>query len=203
MSEGFIIWYGKLLIIVLTKRWPVIAIKIDVIIHEDNSITVIDNGRGIPVGENAKLKKSTLEVVMTVLHAGVNLAAKAIKYLVVCMVLVSPLLMPCPSKLIVKVKRDGHIYQQEYRRGAPQYDMKIIGDTDGNGNNRFTSSRTLKFLRKQLNMNMKFFNRRIRELAFLNKGLKLHLTDERTGMIEYVHVRRRNYRVRRILESEP
>lgn len=59
--------------------------KIQVIVHEDNSITVIDNGRGIPVGENTKLKKSTLEVVMTVLHAGANSAAADIKYRAACM----------------------------------------------------------------------------------------------------------------------
>ena len=63
------------------KRWPGYCTKIDVIVHEDNSITVIDNGRGIPVGENAKLKRSTLEVVMTVLHAGGKFGGEtAIKY---------------------------------------------------------------------------------------------------------------------------
>lgn len=70
--------------------------KIDVIIHRDNSITVIDNGRGIPVGENTKLKKSTLEVVLTVLHAAVSSAGKAIKFPGDCMGLVYRLLMRFP-----------------------------------------------------------------------------------------------------------
>ena len=69
-AKDFTISYGKLSIIVSMKHLAGYCTKIDVIVHEDNSVTVIDNGRGIPVGENAKLKRSTLEVVMTVLHAG-------------------------------------------------------------------------------------------------------------------------------------
>lgn len=154
--------------------------KIQVIVHEDNSITVIDNGRGIPVGENAKLKKSTLEVVMTVLHAGGKFGGEGYKVSGGLHGVGVSVVNALSEHVTVTVKLHGNVYQQEYRRGAPQYDVKIIGESDETGTTVkfkpdpeiFTDTTVYEYETLQS---------RIRELAFLNKGLEIELTDERTG----------------------
>lgn len=169
--------------------------RIQVIIHEDNGITVIDNGRGIPVGENEKLKKSTLEVVMTVLHAGGKFGGGGYKVSGGLHGVGISVVNALSEKVVVNVKRDGHIYQQEYRRGAPQYEIKVVGDTDETGTTTtfhpdpeiFTETKVFEYATLLT---------RIRELAFLNKGIELSLHDERTdvtnvfkyegGIVEYV-----------------
>ncbi|CAI6064746.1 DNA gyrase subunit B [Cohnella sp. JJ-181] len=155
--------------------------RVDVIIHEDNSVTVIDNGRGIPVGENAKLKKSTLEVVMTVLHAGGKFGGEGYKVSGGLHGVGISVVNALSEWVSVTVKRDGKIHQQEYRRGAPQYDIKIIGETEDTGTQTrfkpdpeiFTETTVFEY---------DVLVGRIRELAFLNKGIQLTLTDERTSM---------------------
>jgi DNA gyrase subunit B len=155
--------------------------RIDVIIQEDNSITVIDNGRGIPVGENAKLKKSTLEVVMTVLHAGGKFGGEGYKVSGGLHGVGISVVNALSEQVIVTVKRDGHIYQQEYRRGAPQYDLKIIGETDETGTQtRFKPDPEI-FTETTI-FDYDTLVGRIRELAFLNKGIEINITDERTEM---------------------
>lgn len=157
---------------------------IEIIVHEDNSVTVIDNGRGIPVGENAKLKKSTLEVVMTVLHAGGKFGGGGYKVSGGLHGVGVSVVNALSSKVVVQVKRDGHIYQQEYHRGVPQYDIKVIGDSDEHGTTVtflpdpeiFTETTVYEYTTLLT---------RIRELAFLNKGIALTLTDERTGASDY------------------
>ncbi|MGO4110294.1 DNA topoisomerase (ATP-hydrolyzing) subunit B [Paenibacillus sp. YAF4_2] len=154
--------------------------KIQVIVHEDNSITVIDNGRGIPVGENAKLKKSTLEVVMTVLHAGGKFGGEGYKVSGGLHGVGVSVVNALSEHVTVTVKLHGNVYQQEYRRGAPQYDVKIIGESDETGTTVrfkpdpeiFTDTTVYEYETLQS---------RIRELAFLNKGLEIELMDERTG----------------------
>ncbi|MDG0811013.1 DNA topoisomerase (ATP-hydrolyzing) subunit B [Cohnella rhizosphaerae] len=155
--------------------------RVDVIIHEDNSVTVIDNGRGIPVGENVKLKKSTLEVVMTVLHAGGKFGGEGYKVSGGLHGVGISVVNALSEWVSVTVKRDGKIHQQEYRRGAPQYDIKIIGETEDTGTQTrfkpdpeiFTETTVFEY---------DVLVGRIRELAFLNKGIHLTLTDERSGM---------------------
>lgn len=155
--------------------------RIDVIVHEDNSVTVIDNGRGIPVGENTKLKKSTLEVVMTVLHAGGKFGGEGYKVSGGLHGVGVSVVNALSEQVIVTIKRDGHIYQQEYRCGAPQYDVKVIGDSEETGTqtrfkpdpNIFTETTVFDY---------DTLVGRIRELAFLNKGIEINITDERTGM---------------------
>jgi DNA gyrase subunit B len=155
--------------------------RIDVIIQEDNGITVIDNGRGIPVGENAKLKKSTLEVVMTVLHAGGKFGGEGYKVSGGLHGVGISVVNALSEHVIVTVKRDGRIYQQEYRRGAPQYDLKIIGETEETGTQtRFKPDPEI-FTETTI-FHYDILVGRIRELAFLNKGIEINLTDERTGM---------------------
>ncbi|WP_239615394.1 DNA topoisomerase (ATP-hydrolyzing) subunit B [Cohnella mopanensis] len=160
--------------------------RIDIIIHEDNSITVIDNGRGIPVGLNTKLQKSTLEVVMTVLHAGGKFGGEGYKVSGGLHGVGVSVVNALSEQVIVTIKRDGHIHQQEYRRGAPQYDIKIIGDTEETGTQTrfkpdpeiFTETTVYEY---------DVLVGRIRELAFLNKGIQINLKDERTGMSDSFH----------------
>ncbi|MEK0315180.1 DNA topoisomerase (ATP-hydrolyzing) subunit B [Cohnella sp. 56] len=155
--------------------------RVDVIIHEDNSVTVIDNGRGIPVGENVKLKKSTLEVVMTVLHAGGKFGGEGYKVSGGLHGVGISVVNALSEWVSVTVKRDGKIHQQEYRRGAPQYDLKVVGETEDTGTQTrfkpdpeiFTETTVFEY---------DVLVGRIRELAFLNKGIHLTLTDERSGM---------------------
>ncbi|GIP29209.1 DNA gyrase subunit B [Paenibacillus sp. J23TS9] len=157
---------------------------IEVIVHKDNSITVIDNGRGIPVGENAKLKKSTLEVVMTVLHAGGKFGGGGYKVSGGLHGVGVSVVNALSSKVVVQVRRDGHVYQQEYHRGAPQYDIKIVGDSDDHGTT-VTFLPDPEIFTETTEYDYNTLLTRIRELAFLNKGIALTLTDERTGASNY------------------
>lgn len=156
---------------------------IQVIIHQDNSITVIDNGRGIPVGEHPKLKKSTLEVVMTVLHAGGKFGGEGYKVSGGLHGVGISVVNALSESVLVHVKRDGHIYEQEYRRGAPLYDIRIIGDTDETGTET-TFKPDAEIFTETTVYDYDTLVDRIRELAFLNKGIKISLTDERTGVSE-------------------
>ncbi|WP_028543625.1 DNA topoisomerase (ATP-hydrolyzing) subunit B [Paenibacillus taiwanensis] len=154
--------------------------RIEVIVHEDNSVSVIDNGRGIPVGEHAKMKRSTVEVVMTVLHAGGKFGGEGYKVSGGLHGVGVSVVNALSELLIVTVKRDGHSYQQEYRRGAPQYDLKVIGDTDETGT-IVTFKPDHEVFTETVIFEYDTLTSRIRELAFLNKGIELVLTDERPG----------------------
>lgn len=153
--------------------------KIDVIIHKDNSITVIDNGRGIPVGEHPKLKKPTLEVVLTVLHAGGKFGGEGYKVSGGLHGVGVSVVNALSESLIATVKRDGHIYQQEFRRGVPQYELKVIGDTEEYGT-EITFKPDAEIFTETTVYEYEVLQSRIRELAFLNKGLEITLKDERT-----------------------
>lgn len=151
--------------------------SIVVYINEDNSITVIDNGRGIPTAMHTKEKKSALEVVMTVLHAGGKFDKDTYKVSgglhgvgVSCVNALS-------QHLSVKVRREGKIFQQEYNIGKPLYDVKVIGESTENGTEvTFTPDKTI-FDYSEYNFDT--ISARMRELAFLNKGITITLTDKR------------------------
>jgi DNA gyrase subunit B len=155
--------------------------KIIVTVHNDNSITVIDNGRGIPVGENAKLKKSTVEVVLTVLHAGGKFGGDDSGYKVsgglhgVGISVVNAL----SKHVTVTVKREGKIHRQEYRRGVPQYDLQVIGETEENGTT-VTFEPDPEIFTETTEYDYDILQSRLRELAFLNAGIEIVLRDERT-----------------------
>ena len=150
---------------------------IDVFINEDNSITVTDNGRGIPTGMHEKEGKSALEVVMTVLHAGGKFDKGSYKVSgglhgvgVSCVNALS-------SDLRVEVHREGNIFEQEYKIGIPQYDVREIGTTDKTGTFvTFTPDNTI-FIDTVYHFDI--LAARLRELAFLNKGIHLSITDKR------------------------
>lgn len=174
---------------------------IQVIVHKDNSVTVIDNGRGIPVGENTKLKKSTLEVVLTVLHAGGKFGGEGYKVSGGLHGVGVSVVNALSEQLIAKVKRDGHIHLQEFRRGAPQHDLKIVGDTDETGTT-ITFKPDPEIFTETTEYDYDVLQSRIRELAFLNKGIEIQLIDERNdvsntykydgGIISFVEYLNRN-----------
>lgn len=150
---------------------------IEVTINEDNSITVEDNGRGIPVDEHEKLHKSALEVVMTVLHAGGKFDKGSYKVSgglhgvgVSCVNALS-------THMMSQVFRGGKIYQQEYEKGKPLYPVKVIGETEKRGTRQqFWPDPTI-FTTTIYKWDI--IASRMRELAFLNAGIKITLTDLR------------------------
>lgn len=151
--------------------------EISVVIHEGNSITVKDNGRGIPTGMHTKLQKSALEVVMTVLHAGGKFDKDTYK--------VSGGLhgvgVSCVNALSIHLKaevhRDGDIVVQEYKQGKPLGPVSIVGKTNVTGT--IVTFQPDAEIFEELEYKYSVLAARLRELAYLNQGLKLILTDER------------------------
>ena len=150
---------------------------IEVTINEDNSVTVEDDGRGIPVDEHEKLHKSALEVVMTVLHAGGKFDKGSYKVSgglhgvgVSCVNALS-------SHMKSQVFRNGKIYQQEYEQGKPLYPVKVVGETDKTGTRQQFWPDGSIFTTTIFQWDI--VARRMRELAFLNAGIKITLTDLR------------------------
>jgi DNA gyrase subunit B len=151
--------------------------KIDVIIHEDNSITVIDNGRGIPTDFQEKEQRSALEVVMTVLHAGGKFDKDTYKVSGGLHGVGVSVVNALSKKLLVTVHRGGKIFQQEYQYGKPMYPIKTVGDTDWNGTIITFKPDNSIFITEHYDSEI--LTSRLRELAFLNKGITLTITDER------------------------
>ncbi len=150
---------------------------IEVTINEDNSITVQDNGRGIPVDEHEKLHKSALEVVMTVLHAGGKFDKGSYKVSgglhgvgVSCVNALS-------SRMLSQVFRDGKIYQQEYEQGKPLYPVKVVGETELRGTRQQFWPDATVFTTTEYKYDI--IAKRMRELAYLNAGITITLTDMR------------------------
>jgi DNA gyrase subunit B len=151
--------------------------KIEVIINEDGSVTVRDDGRGIPVDMMEKEQRSALEVVLTVLHAGGKFDKESYKVSgglhgvgVSCVNALS-------SHFTARVYRDGKQYQQEFERGKPLYSVKEAGPSDQTGTEiTFMPDKDI-FITTEYNFEI--LSSRLRELAFLNKGIKLKITDKR------------------------
>ncbi len=151
---------------------------IDVTINEDNSITVTDNGRGIPTDYHPKEKKSALEVVLTVLHAGGKFDKGSYKVSgglhgvgVSCVNALS-------TDLEATVYRQGKIFRQSFKRGVPQGDIEVIGTTDRTGTT-ITFKPDPEIFTQTTTYNYDTLNSRLRELAYLNKGIHLNITDKR------------------------
>jgi DNA gyrase subunit B len=154
---------------------------INVTIHPGNSISVKDNGRGIPTAMHTKEKKSALEVVMTILHAGGKFDKDTYK--------VSGGLhgvgVSCVNALSIHLKtnvyREGKIFQQEYEKGKPMYDVKVVGESDRTGTTQWFQP-DAEIFTTTLEYKYDTLASRLRELAYLNKGIRLTLTDEREAL---------------------
>ena len=157
------------------------ANKIEVIIEKDNSITVIDNGRGIPVDIQERTGRPAVETVFTVLHAGGKFGGGGYKVSGGLHGVGSSVVNALSAQLDVRVYKNGHVYYQEYRRGEVVADLKVIGETDRSGTTVhftpdpeiFTETTEFEFTK---------LNKRIQELAFLNRSLNLSITDKREGL---------------------
>ncbi|NHM33609.1 DNA topoisomerase (ATP-hydrolyzing) subunit B [Neobacillus terrae] len=152
--------------------------EINVIIEEDNSITVKDNGRGIPVGIHEKMGRPAVEVIMTVLHAGGKFGGGGYKVSGGLHGVGASVVNALSTVLEVYVHRDGHIYYQKFERGVPAADLKIIGETDHTGTiTHFKPD--AEIFTETLEYDYETLANRLRELAFLNRGLKITIEDKR------------------------
>jgi len=154
--------------------------EVSVVIHPDNSVTVTDDGRGIPVENHPHLNKPAVEVVMTVLHAGGKFGGEGSGYKVsgglhgVGMSVVNAL----SEWLEVQIQRNGHVYQQRYQRGVPVTELKILGKSKKTGT-EITFKPDPEIFQETTEFNFDTLKSRLRELSFLNKGLKIIIKDER------------------------
>jgi DNA gyrase subunit B len=153
--------------------------EIAVTVHVDGSITVEDNGRGIPVDLHPETGKAAAEVVMTRLHAGGKFEGKVYRVAGGLHGVGVTVVNALSEYLILEIRRDGHVWYQKYERGEPQGDLKESGKTSRSGTKIWFRPDPQIFEISEFNYDT--LAHRIRELAFLNSGLKIKLTDERDG----------------------
>jgi len=154
------------------------ADTIDITIEKDNWIKVTDNGRGIPVDIQEKMGRPAVEVILTVLHAGGKFGGGGYKVSGGLHGVGSSVVNALSETLEVYVHRDGKIHHQRYTRGVPDFDLKVIGETDKTGTViRFKADPEI--FTETTEYEYEVFQHRVKELAFLNKGLELNLSDER------------------------
>ena len=174
--------------------------KIDVIINKDNSITVEDNGRGIPVGIHETEKIPAVEVVMTKLHAGGKFDNDSYKVSGGLHGVGISVVNALSESLEVEIYKDSKIYHQKYKRGIKDSELTIIGDTNKKGTKIHFKPDLTVMLNDDFNYNI--LKKRMRELAFLNKGIQITIIDERFdekevflyegGLIEFVKYLNKN-----------
>jgi DNA gyrase subunit B len=153
--------------------------SIKVILHENGCVTVMDDGRGIPVKVHSKYKKPGVEIVMTKLHAGGKFDKKSYKVSGGLHGVGVSVVNALSEWLEVSISRDGKVHSQRYERGIPTGDLKVIGDSEASGT-------TVNFLAdkeifSEIDFNFDTISSRLRELAFLNKGVRILIRDDRTG----------------------
>jgi DNA gyrase subunit B len=153
--------------------------RITITIKEDNSVTVADNGRGIPVDIHPTTKVSALETVMTILHAGAKFGGKTYAVSGGLHGVGASVVNALSSWCCVNVRRDGKIYQQEYRQGVPQGKVTEVGEADDTG----TTSTFLadEEIFGKVSYDFNILSERLREMAYLNKGVEIYICDEVSG----------------------
>jgi DNA gyrase, B subunit len=159
--------------------------KIQVDINEDNSITVCDDGRGMPVGMHPKMGKSTVEVIMTILHAGGKFGGGGYKVSGGLHGVGASVVNALSEECIVTVKRDGHIWEQKYSRGKVLTEVTNVGTSDETGTKTYFKPDAEIF--DEVVFDFEVLAQRLRELAFLNKGIYIKLSDKRDGREEVLH----------------
>lgn len=159
--------------------------RIEVVIGKDNSISVTDNGSGMPVGIHPKMKRPTVEVILTILHAGGKFGGGHYKVSGGLHGVGASVVNALSEWLIVEIKRDGHIYKQRYERGKPVTPFKAIGDTNETGTKIVFKPDYEIF--EELEFDFNILSQRLKELSFLNKGIKIILRDERQDKEEVYH----------------
>lgn len=176
---------------------------IQIIVHKDNSVTVIDNGAGIPTGIHPKMGRPAVEVVLTVLHAGGKFGGEGSGYKVSGGLhgVGSSVVNALSEWLHVEIKQNGKIHEQRYERGVPQYDLRVIGETEETGT-QITFKPDPEIFTETIEYEYDILQARIREMAFLNKGIEINLLDERTdasntykydgGIVSFVEYLNRN-----------
>lgn len=174
---------------------------ITVTVHPDNSVTVTDNGAGIPTGIHPKTGKSTVETVMTILHAGGKFGGEGYKVSGGLHGVGISVVNALSEWVEVEVKQKGRVFMQRYHRGVPQTDLTVIGQTEEHGTKVTFKPDDLIFT-EVTEYDYDILQSRIRELAFLNKGVEIHLTDERQdknqvykyegGIVSFVEYLNRN-----------
>ncbi|WP_207729483.1 DNA topoisomerase (ATP-hydrolyzing) subunit B [Clostridium gallinarum] len=183
--------------------------EISVSINEDNSITVIDNGRGMPTGIHPKMGKSTVEVIMTVLHAGGKFGGGGYKVSGGLHGVGASVVNALSEWCTVTVSRDGDVWEQKYTRGVAISDLSKIGTTEDHGTK--VSFKPDADIFEETEYDFEILSNRLRELAFLNKGIKIILEDKREenkidvyhyegGIKEFVSYLNRN---KEVLHPEP
>jgi len=153
--------------------------RIAITIHRDNSVTVEDNGRGIPVAKHAEENMSALEVVLTMLHAGGKFDKDTYRYSAGLHGVGLSVVNALSEYLEVEVKRNGSVYYQRYEQGNRMTDLSIIGDTESTGTKvKFKADSTIF---ETVEYSYDTLAHRMREISFLNNGIHIVLSDERRG----------------------
>ena len=159
--------------------------EINVFIHEDNSITVKDNGRGMPVGMHPKMQKPTVEVIMTILHAGGKFGGGGYKVSGGLHGVGASVVNALSEICEVEVAREGYLWKQVYERGKPITGLDKLQPTDDHGTRTYFKPDPEIF--EEIDFDYDTLAQRLRELAFLNKGIKIILTDERIDKEDEFH----------------
>lgn len=173
---------------------------IEITIEKDNSISVTDNGRGIPVDIQEKVGKPAVEVILTVLHAGGKFDSDTYKVSGGLHGVGASVVNALSESLEVYVHRDGKLYYQDYKRGVPQSELSVIGETDLTGTKIHFKPDSEIF--ETLEFSYDSLVNRTRELAYLNKKLRIPLKTNEQMKKRFVLLRRWNPRVRRVFKSD-